>query len=67
MNDQRLKNDRSVALLPWQAAAMVMAVTLAGLLHEHPEQMRPVLARVQASAVGVHAESLLDVIVHTVR
>ena len=34
-------------LLPWQAALMVACVTVAGLFHEHPGAVRPVLASLE--------------------
>ena len=36
MNKRRLTKAVRPDLLPWQAAVMVMCVTAAGLLHEHP-------------------------------
>ena len=30
-------------LMPWQGALMVLCVTVAGVLHEHPGAMRPMV------------------------
>ncbi len=48
MNELRLPKAVPLELLPWQAAVMVMCVTVAGFLHEHPGAMRPLASRVQA-------------------
>ena len=57
-------------LLPWQAAAMVLAVTLAGLVHEHPARVRPLVERLQASTGAARpagSADLLEVVVATKR
>ena len=67
MVEQQRKRDRGVELLPWQAAVMVMAVTVAGLLHEHPGRVRPLVERVHASAHAAGGAELLEVVVRLSR
>ena len=43
MSEHRSTNSKRPELLPWQAALMVACVTAAGLLHEHPGVMRPLV------------------------
>ena len=47
MNEHALKTAERPELLPWQAALMVVCVTAAGLFHEHPGAVRPLVATLQ--------------------
>lgn len=49
MNEHRLTSAARVDLLPWQAALMVVCVTAAGMLHEHPGAMRPLVTSLQTA------------------
>ena len=50
METHRLKTrDPRADLLPWQAALMVVCVTMAGLLHEHPEAVGLKVAGLQTA------------------
>ncbi len=51
MSEHRPMNSKRPELLPWQAALMVACVTAAGLLHEHPGVMRPLVS-------GAHSAQL---------
>ena len=58
MDKRRLKASAAPDLLPWQSVVMVACVTAAGLLHQHPHAVQPLLAAVQTAGLqGVHLRS----------
>ena len=34
-------------LMPWQASLMILCVTMAGVMHEHPGALRPMMGSLQ--------------------
>ena len=65
MSERRATMTRQPELLPWQAALMVVCVTIAGLLHEHPAAMRSVVSGVHAARLrssGEHARQVAEVL-----
>ena len=56
MSERRLTNSKRPELLPWQGALMVACVTAAGLLHEHPGVMRPLVRGVRPAQLRSSAE-----------
>ena len=73
MHQTTSKTTSSPGLLPWQGALMVVWVTAAGLFHEHPAAVRPLLAGLQTvmlhtgAAHGVHPAALLPAALPSVR
>ena len=49
MSKRRSNTASQPEMLPWQAMVMVACVTAAGLLHQHPGAMRPLLSSHQTA------------------
>ena len=66
MSHRRKTAAAPLELLPWQAVLMVLCVTVAGLFHDHPQMIHPLVAGVDASQLrsgmvhAVHSGDLLN-------
>ena len=60
MSEHRSIKRQAPELLPWQAALMVACVTAAGLLHEHPGVMRPLVAGLVSGAHSTQLRSSVE-------